>query len=316
MTAPPDPPEPLPGAVQRLREARRRARSALVEPAPPTPRDPVPPPGRAGRNLPAAVGVGLVLLALVAATLFVRREAFVALVVLATGGALWELARAVAQRGIAVPLPPLWVGAVGIAVAAWVGGAPAMLMAFVLTAGGVFLWRVLDGGGLAAVRDAAAGIFAAAYVPYLAGFAVLLLRMEDGAWLVATFLLVAIANDTGGYAAGVLLGRTPMAPSISPKKSWEGLAGSVLLAAAVGVVLTTAALALPWWVGAGLGVAAVAAATTGDLAESLLKRDLGLKDMGSLLPGHGGIMDRLDSMLASAPVCYVILGAATGGLTF
>ncbi|WP_408582458.1 phosphatidate cytidylyltransferase, partial [Georgenia subflava] len=279
--------------------------------APPRPRDPRPT-GRAGRDLPAAIGVGLALLAVVGLSLFVRREAFVVLVVVAACAALWELAGAVTQRSIRIPVLPLWVGTVGIIVSAWVAGAEAMLMAFTLTAGGVFVWRVLDGGGRQAVRDAAAGIFAAAYVPYLAGFAILLLRLEDGAWMVLTFLLVTIANDVGGYAAGVLFGRTPMAPSISPKKSWEGMGGSLVLTVAVGVVMVAVVLDGEWWAGVVLGVAAVAAATTGDLAESLLKRDLGLKDMGALLPGHGGIMDRLDSLLVCAPVCYLILRTTAG----
>ncbi|GAA4286729.1 phosphatidate cytidylyltransferase [Georgenia daeguensis] len=312
MNAPDESSEPLASAVRRLREARRRARTALVEPAPPRPR-PLPPTGRAGRNLPAAIGVGLGLLTVVALSLFVRREAFVVLVVLAVCGALWELAAAVGQRHIRIPVLPLWVGAVGILVSAWVAGPEAMLMAFTLTAGGVFVWRVLDGGGMDAVRDASAGIFAAAYVPYLAGFAVLLLREPDGPWLVVAFLLVTIANDTGGYIAGVLFGKTPMAPSISPKKSWEGMAGSWLLSTAVAVVMVTPVLGGPWWGGLVLGTVAVAAATTGDLAESLLKRDLGLKDMGSLLPGHGGIMDRLDSLLVCAPVSYLVLRAVLGG---
>ncbi|MFH5822495.1 phosphatidate cytidylyltransferase [Georgenia sp. AZ-5] len=302
----------LTAALRRLNEARRRARTELVTPPPPRPRDPLPPTGRAGRNLPAATGVGLGLLAVVALSLFTRREAFVFLVVVACFVGLWEVARAVAQRGIRIPLLPLWVGTVGILVSAWRAGAEAMLMAFTLTAGGVFLWRVLDGGGRGAVRDAAAAIFAAAYVPYLAGFALLMLRQPDGAWLVVTFIVVTIANDVGGYAAGVLFGKHPMAPSISPKKSWEGFAGSLLLSAALGALLVALLLGQAWWLGAGLGAAAVAAATTGDLAESLLKRDLGLKDMGSLLAGHGGIMDRLDSLLVSAPVCYVILAGATG----
>lgn len=313
MSEAPHHPDPLSGALRRLSEARRRARSALVPPAPPRPRDPLPPTGRAGRNLPAAVGVGLGLLVVVAGSLFVP-YAFVALVIVASGGALWELARAVGQRGIRIPLLPLWVGTVGILVSAATAGPEAMLVAFMLTGGGVFVWRVLDGGGRAAVRDAAAGVFAAAYVPYLAGFAVLLLDQAYGAWLVTTFIVVSVSNDLGGYVAGVLFGKHPMAPSISPKKSWEGLAGSLLLAAALGGVLVGLLPTGSWWHGVLLGVVVVGAATTGDLAESLLKRDLGLKDMGSLLPGHGGIMDRLDSLLISAPVSYVILSATTGQL--
>lgn len=292
---------------QRLREARERARSALVSPPPPRP--PLPPTGRAGRNLPAAFGVAFVLLGVVAAALFIRKEVFVGVAVLAVGVAVWELAVAVAQRQIRIPLLPLWVGTAGVLVSAYAAGLEAMLVAYLLTAGGVFVWRVLDGGGPEAVRDAAAGIFAAAYLPLLAGFVMLLLAEPDGPLLVATFILVVIANDTGGYAAGVLFGRTPLAPTISPKKSWEGSAGSVVLAAAVGVLMAGLVLdGVAWWAGLVLGVGAVVAATAGDLAESLLKRDLGLKDMGSILPGHGGVMDRLDSLLVTAPVFYLILG--------
>lgn len=262
---------------------------------------------RAGRNLPAAIAVGLGLLALLGATLFVRSEAFVVFVVLATSGALWEFSRAVATRGVRLPLLPLWVGNVGILVSAFVAGPEAMVMAFVLTAGGVFVWRVLDGGGPAAVTDASAGVFGSTYISFLAGFAVLLLTEPRGPLLVLTFILCTVANDVGGYAAGVLLGRHPMAPSISPKKTWEGFAGSLLLAAAVGYVMVTLVLGAPWWAGLVVGAAAVCTATIGDLAESLVKRDLGLKDMGSLLPGHGGIMDRLDSLLMTAPASYLLL---------
>lgn len=291
---------------QRLRAARERARSALVNPPPPRP--PLPPTGRAGRNLPAAFGVAFVLLAVVAASLVVRKEAFVGVAVVAVTVAVWELAVAVAQREIRIPLLPLWVGSAGILLSAYAAGLEAMLVAYVLTAGGVFVWRVLDGGGPQAVRDASAGIFAAAYVPLLAGFVMLLLAGDEGPVLVATFLLLVIANDTGGYAAGVLFGRTPLAPAISPKKSWEGTAGSLVLATGVGVVLAGVAIdGVPWWVGLLLGAATVVTATAGDLAESLLKRDLGLKDMGSILPGHGGVMDRLDSLLVTAPVFYLLV---------
>jgi len=287
--------------IRQVRQIHERAQHTLVEPAPPKPAS------RAGRNLPAAIAVGLGLLGLLILSLFVREEAFVVLVLLATSGGLWEFARALASRDIRVPLLPLWVGNAGIVVCAYTAGPDAMLVAFFLTAGGVFVWRVLDGGGLGAVRDASAGILASAYVSFLAGFAILLLIQERGPWLVLAFVFAAVASDTGGYIAGVLLGRHPMAPSISPKKSWEGAAGSLLLAGAVGVGLALLVLDAPWWAGLLLGVGAVITATVGDLAESLLKRDLGVKDMGTLLPGHGGILDRLDSLLMTAPASYVVL---------
>jgi phosphatidate cytidylyltransferase len=262
---------------------------------------------RAGRDLPRAVAVGLGLLALVLAALFVRKEAFVALAVIACGAALWELAQAFSRRALHLPLLPLLVGCVGILVSSYTAGAEALLVAFLLTAGGVVVWRVLDGSGPSALRDAAAGTFATAYVPFMAGFVMLMLAEPDGSLRVLLFVLLAVASDTGGYVAGVLAGRHPLAPSVSPKKSWEGLGGSLVLAGAVGAVGLVVMFGASPVVGALLGVAAVLTATLGDLAESLIKRDLGLKDMGSLLPGHGGVLDRLDSLLLTAPLVYLVL---------
>jgi phosphatidate cytidylyltransferase len=223
------------------------------------------------------------------------------------GAGLWELTQAFARRGVHIPVLPLLVGDVGILVSAYVAGMEALFVAFVLTVGGIVVWRVLDGSGPAAVRDATAGVFAAAYLPLMAGFVMLLLAAEDGAMRVALFILLCVANDTGGYVVGVLIGRHPLAPSVSPKKTWEGLLGSVVLASVVGVLGVHFLLEGDPAVGALLGVATVAVATLGDLGESMIKRDLELKDMGTLLPGHGGILDRIDSMLLAAPVVFLLL---------
>lgn len=260
---------------------------------------------RSGRDLPVAIGVGVGLGALVAASLFIRKEAFVVLAAAAIVLAVWELANAMRARRIRIPVVPVVVGAVAMIVSAFVGGQDALLIAFALTCVAVLLWRIIDGPK--PVRDVTAGIFTAAYVPYLAGFAVLMLAQPDGAYRVLTFLMVAIASDIGGYAVGTVFGKHPLAPSVSPKKSWEGMVGSFALAMSLGAVCVVLALDGPWYAGALLGAAIVVAATVGDLSESLLKRDLGIKDMGSLLPGHGGIMDRLDSLLLSAPVAYLLL---------
>ncbi|AEG43972.1 phosphatidate cytidylyltransferase [Isoptericola variabilis] len=265
---------------------------------------------RAGRNLPAAVAVGVGLLAVLAASLWFRPEPFVALVVVVVGAGLWELRQAFARRAIDLPLLPLLVGAAGMQVSAWASGAEALLVAYFLTVGAVVVWRVVDGQGPQALRDAAAAVFAATYVPLLAGFVVLLLDQPDGELRVVLFVLLAVANDTGGYAAGVLLGRHPLAPTVSPKKSWEGLGGSVVLAVLVGVVGAVYLLELSPLLGVALGVLTAVTATVGDLAESLVKRDLELKDMGSLLPGHGGVLDRIDSLLVTAPFVYLVLSVA------
>lgn len=266
-----------------------------------------PAPARAGRHLPIAIAVGLGLLAAVAASLAFRKEYFIIVAALACGAGLWELAHALTRRGIHIPLLPLLVGMVGILVSSYVSGPEALLVAFMLTVGGVVIWRVLDGGGTAALRDAAAATFATAYVPFLAGFVMLMLAQPAGERKVALFVLLAVANDTGGYVSGVLFGRRPLAPSVSPKKTWEGLAGSVLLACTVGAVGMMLAFGAAPWIGVALGVGSVLTATLGDLAESLIKRDLELKDMGTLLPGHGGVLDRIDSLLLSAPLVFMVL---------
>jgi phosphatidate cytidylyltransferase len=170
----------------------------------------------------------------------------------------------------------------------------------------VLLWRLADGPENY-FPDAASGVLVALYVPMLAGFAVLLLVPADGATRVIAFIATVVASDVGGYAVGVLAGKHPMAPSISPKKSWEGMAGSVGTCMVVGSAFLVAGLGAPWWGGLVFGAALAVTATIGDLGESLIKRDLGIKDMGALLPGHGGLMDRLDSLLPCAAVSWLLL---------
>ncbi|ROS77131.1 phosphatidate cytidylyltransferase [Cellulomonas sp. PhB143] len=265
---------------------------------------------RAGRNLPAAIGVGVLLLVVVGASLGYSAVPFVVFAAVAVGAALWELRTAFARRDIRIPIVPLLVGSTGIIVSSYVSGAEALMVAFLITVVGCVVWRLVDGGGPAAVRDSAATTFAVTYLPFMAGFVMLMLADPQGRVRVLLFILLAVANDVGGYVAGVLFGRHPLAPTVSPKKSWEGLAGSFVLAIVVGVVGATWGLDASPWLGVALGVVAPLTATVGDLAESLMKRDLELKDMGSLLPGHGGVLDRLDSMLLTAPFVYLILSVA------
>jgi len=262
---------------------------------------------RPGRDVPVAIVVGVALLIGVVASLFIRKEAFAVVAIIAVCAGLWELAQAFTRRAIHLPLVPLVVGAVGILVSAYTAGPEAMFVAFMLTVGGVVIWRVLDGNGEAALRDASAGAFAAAYLPFLAGFVMLMLAAPDGPARVMLFILLVVASDTGGFVVGTLIGKHPLAPSVSPKKSWEGLIGSIVLACVVGVVGVQVAFGGEPLVGVFLGLATVVTATLGDLAESLLKRDLELKDMGRLIPGHGGLLDRLDSLLLTCPAVYLIL---------
>lgn len=269
-----------------------------------------PPPsyGRAGRNLAAATGVAVGLGAVILVSLFVQKVVFVGVVVVAITVAIWELSAALAVRGVRVPVVPVVLGGIAMLVSAYVGGTEALTVSLALTVLALLVWRLGETSN-GFVRDVTAGSFTALYVPFLAGFAVLLTRPDDGPWRVVTFLLVVVASDTGGYLFGVLFGRHPMAPSVSPKKSWEGFLGSLVLCAAVAIAAVTLLLDGRWWAGAVLGLAVLCSATLGDLGESMIKRDLGIKDMGNLLPGHGGIMDRLDSMLPSAPVVWIVLTA-------
>jgi len=198
------------------------------------------------------------------------------------------------------------VGAITMITASYVGGGQSLAVSFGLTCLALLVWRVSDGLP-DAIRDVAGGIFVAAYVPFLASFSSLLLAAPDGARRVCVFIIVTICSDVGGFAVGVLVGRHPMAPSVSPKKSWEGAAGSAVTCVIAGVAAVLLILGGSWWAGAALGLAVFVSATLGDLTESTFKRDLGIKDMGSILPGHGGIMDRLDSLLLSAPVAWALL---------
>ncbi len=264
-------------------------------------------PSRAGRDLVAAITVGVGLGIVILLSLLVQRQYFIGVLALATAAGTWELAGALRRgAGIAVPLPVLLAGGQAMVWLSWPFGLRGLGVAFAVTALAVLLWR-MRAGSEHYLRDVAAGLFTAAYVPFLAGFAILMDAPHDGAARVATYVIVIVCSDVGGYAAGVLFGRHPMAPRISPKKSWEGMAGSLLACATGGGVSVATMLDGDWWQGALLGLALAVAATLGDLGESLLKRDIGVKDMGTLLPGHGGIMDRLDSLLPSAALAYLLL---------
>jgi phosphatidate cytidylyltransferase len=261
---------------------------------------------RAGRDLPAAITVAVLLIALIVASLAFVKDLFVAVVVAAIVVALWELAKALSTNGTWLPLPPMTLGAVGMIVGAYYGGPDVMVVVLAGTALLSLLWR-MPRGQRGFVRDVTATFFCLLYAPFLASFVALLLRPDDGVERVLTFIAVTVASDVGGYAVGVLFGKHPMAPVISPKKSWEGFGGSVAGSMAAGVACLVWLLDGTWWVGLVLGAVAAVAATLGDLVESMVKRDLGIKDMSNILPGHGGIMDRLDSLLATVSVAWLVL---------
>jgi len=269
--------------------------------------DVVPPASsRAGRNLPAAIGVGAALGLLIIASLVFYPALFLVVVAAAIGVALWELGQALSGRGITTPVPLMIVGSTGMLVGAYYGGPRVLIVVFACTVLACIVSR-MPAGQDGFVQDVTATVFCLVYAPFLASFVALLLDGDDGPRQVATFIIVTIASDIGGYAVGATLGRHPMAPVISPKKSWEGFAGSVAGCLIAGVLCVTLLLDGAWWVGLVLGVVAVLGATVGDLIESLIKRDLGIKDMSNILPGHGGIMDRLDSLLATVALVWLVL---------
>jgi phosphatidate cytidylyltransferase len=266
---------------------------------------------RTGRNLPAALGVGVALGGAALVALFTVKATFLVYVALAAEVALWELSRALGTRQIRLPLVPVAAGgAASLALAYW-RGERALLACVALTAIAVLVWR-LAGGTEGYLRDVTAGLFALVYIPLLASFVALMLATPDGARRTLTFLILPVCSDTGGYFAGILLGRHPMAPVISPRKTWEGLGGSATACVLAGGIAVPALLHGAIWQGVLTGAAAVAAATVGDLAMSMTKRDLEIKDMGTLLPGHGGILDRIDSLLIAAPVVWLLLSVFIG----
>ncbi|MFI2761498.1 phosphatidate cytidylyltransferase [Streptomyces echinatus] len=274
---------------------------------------PAPQKKSAGRDLSAAIGVGVGLGVVIVASLFIVKAVFVGVVAIAVVVGLWELTSRLQERkGIKAPLVPLAVGGAAMVVAGYVRGAEGAWVAMALTALAVLVWRMTEPPE-GYLKDVTAGVFAAFYVPFLATFVALLLTADDGPWRVLTFLLLTVVSDTGAYAVGWRFGKHKLAPRISPGKTREGLLGAVLFAMVAGALCMQFLIDDgAWWQGLLLGLAVAASATLGDLGESMIKRDLGIKDMGTLLPGHGGIMDRLDSLLPTAPVVWLLMVVFVG----
>ena len=271
---------------------------------------------RAGRNLPQAIGLGVGLGAYVVLSLRFFEPAFVVLLAAALALASLELYQALRKLEMTAAIVPISFGCVAIPVGSYLAGrettgiefstTSVLLGSIALTVLAALAWR-MPKGSEGYVRDTAASLLIVAYVPLLGSFAALMLAEDQGAARLVTFVLVVTMSDTGGLIAGVLFGKHPMAPMISPKKSWEGFAGSLLFGIAAGTLMAVFVLGVPFWVGIIVGVSLVVVGTLGDLIESMIKRDVGIKDMSSFLPGHGGVMDRLDSLLLAAPVAWLIM---------
>ena len=273
---------------------------------------------RAGRNLPAAIAVGSLIGFTMIAILIWDRYLWVLLVAVAMPVATHEVVRRLREAGYIIPVIPLLVGGQLMIWLTWPYHALGALAGFGATALVCMFWRLAPGSTKAPrgsldspsgnyLRDVAATVFLAAWVPLFASFSVLLVYPPNGSGRVFSLMIGVVASDVGGYAVGVLVGKHPMVPSISPNKSWEGLAGSLIFGITA-VTLTVTLLAhRPAWIGLLLGLTIVVTATLGDLVESQIKRDLHIKDMGRILPGHGGLMDRLDGALPSAVATWIVL---------
>jgi phosphatidate cytidylyltransferase len=252
-----------------------------------------------------------VLAAVVLVSLFTVKWLFAVVVIVALIIAAHELFQAFAQASIRLTRTPVYAAVVVIPAAAYIWGVTAQLVATGLAILAILMWRIRRGYE-GYVRDVTASAFVVAYLPFMAGFLMLTLAADNGPERVVVFILLTVSNDIGGYAAGVLFGKHPIAPQISPKKSWEGLVGSIILQCAVGAVSFVYLLDAPWWQGLLAGLVLTVTATAGDFAESAIKRDLGVKDMGTFLPGHGGMMDRLDSLVPNAFASWVLFTVFLG----
>jgi phosphatidate cytidylyltransferase len=271
---------------------------------------------KAGRNLPAAIASGVALAVIVILSLFTLKWLFVIVVIGTMLVAVREIVATFSGVGIKVARAPAVAATIAVPVIAYVWGPVAMMAATGVAILTVLIWRIRRGYE-GYVRDVTASAFTIVYLPFMAGFLSLTLAADNGALRVVVFILLTVSNDIGGYAAGVLFGKHPIAPQISPKKSWEGFAGSVLLQGVVGALCFVYLFDAPWWQGVISGLVMTVTATAGDFVESAIKRDLGVKDMGSILPGHGGMMDRFDSLIPNAFTSWalftVFLGSGTGG---
>ncbi|MFV8297505.1 MULTISPECIES: phosphatidate cytidylyltransferase [Mycolicibacterium] len=266
---------------------------------------------RAGRDLPAAITVGVVLGALAIGTLLFAPIWWLPLLAVAIAIATHEVIRRMREHGYALPTVPLLLGGQAMIWLTWPFGVAGLLGAYGGTIVICMVWRLigqgLDQQPVNYLRDIAVTVLLATWVPLFAAFTALLIFADHGGARVFTVIVTVVFADIGGYVAGVLFGKHLLAPAISPKKSWEGLGGSLLFGIAAAVLSVAFLLDKPAWVGLPLGLLLVITGVLGDLVESQVKRDLGIKDMGTLLPGHGGIMDRIDAMLPSAVVGWIVL---------
>jgi phosphatidate cytidylyltransferase len=261
---------------------------------------------RAGRKLIPSILVGISLLVVIFTSMAFLPIAFASFVGVAVLLALRELTSALSSTGIKLNFIHLATATVFILISSWVGGLPGLAISVVIALIGLLFLQLLQGTE-DFIRRAMATSFILFYPSFVAGFIFLLARSSDGFAYIATLVVIVGFNDTFAYLFGVLIGKHPLAPKISPKKSWEGFIAGLLFSSTASALAFTLLLEQNPLLGVVAGILGVLAATVGDLVESAIKRDLSIKDMGNLLPGHGGMLDRLDSVLITAPVLWCII---------
>ncbi len=267
-----------------------------------------------GRNMPVAATVGLALLAATVGAALFHPLAFAALLYVFSIGAVIEWKRALERHGRKIPIVPLIAATAGLGVATYFGKAEGLVVALLVGCAGVVAWRIGDERIENTLADALGGVLTLLWIPFLASFLFLLELADDGWMRVIIVVLAVVGNDTGALVAGVRFGRHKLLPRVSPAKTWEGAIGGVLVGTLAASIAAFFFFDGEWFIGAAVGVACTIAAAIGDLAESALKRDIQVKDMSSALPGHGGILDRIDSLLFAAPVGYVVFALFLGTL--
>jgi phosphatidate cytidylyltransferase len=261
---------------------------------------------RAGRKLLPSIGVSIALFAIVWFSLAYERAIFAAIVALAMVLGVREMVGALKKADIHLSFPALVVASIGMAFAAWFGGVNGLAVATAIALP-LLLALLLPKGPEHFIQSASAYALTLIYIPFLAGFLILLARPQSGFERMMTFVVLIACNDTFAYFTGLAFGKHTMAPKISPKKTWEGFIGSIVFTTVAGALAFEYILEAQMWIGALAGLAVVISGTVGDLIESAIKRDLAIKDMGDLLPGHGGVLDRIDSILFAAPTLWLAL---------
>ena len=258
---------------------------------------------KAGRKLLPSILVSLFLLGLIFGTINTQPLLFFAFIWVVIMIGIREITAAYGKGGIDLPDYVLMIAATVLLVATWNGNTQGLAVSAGLTIP-ILMFTLLLISQKDFIKRSTSAVFITFYLAILGGFILLLANHQDGATRIFALVALIACHDTFAYIAGVLIGKHKLAPSISPKKSWEGLIGGAIAAVIGGAAIFHYLFETAWFVGALIGLMTVVTATCGDLIESAIKRDLAIKDMSNLLPGHGGIMDRLDSALFTAPAVW------------